>query len=201
MFRSFAIVPAAGRSDRMGTSKLLLPWGKSTVIEHVLAAWRASRVVHTVVVVPSHEGALVALCRRAGAEVVEAATQPPDMKASVLLGLNYVTNRYGPEAGDVWLIAPADIPGLTSAIIDRLLASHRPEDPRIIVPAHGQRRSHPALLPWPLAAEVSGLSNDRGVDELFTRYPILRLEVQAADIPNDLDTPDDYVNQFHRQSP
>ena len=49
--RSFAVIPAAGRSQRMGQPKLLLPWGRTTVIEHVLGVWRASRVTHTVIVV------------------------------------------------------------------------------------------------------------------------------------------------------
>ena len=48
---SFAIIPAAGRSQRMGEPKLLLPWGQSTIIEHVLAVWCASRVEAVVMVV------------------------------------------------------------------------------------------------------------------------------------------------------
>ena len=49
--RTFAIIPAAGRSQRMGQPKLLLPWRNSTIIEHVLAAWRASQVSHMLMVV------------------------------------------------------------------------------------------------------------------------------------------------------
>ncbi|MEZ6078052.1 MAG: NTP transferase domain-containing protein [Pirellulaceae bacterium] len=47
---TFAIVPAAGRSRRMGQSKLLLPWRGTTVIEHVIEAWLRSRVTQVVVV-------------------------------------------------------------------------------------------------------------------------------------------------------
>ena len=43
-FRAFAIVPAAGRSTRMGRPKLLLPWSDGSMIESQLRAWRASRV-------------------------------------------------------------------------------------------------------------------------------------------------------------
>jgi CTP:molybdopterin cytidylyltransferase MocA len=35
--QTFAIIPAAGRSVRMGQPKLLLPWGQTTLLEHVLA--------------------------------------------------------------------------------------------------------------------------------------------------------------------
>ena len=49
--RSFAIIPACGRSVRMGTPKLLMPWKDSTVIEAVLAAWEQSQIDEIVVVV------------------------------------------------------------------------------------------------------------------------------------------------------
>jgi molybdenum cofactor cytidylyltransferase len=59
MFRSFAIVPAAGRSARMGAPKLLLPLGDRPVIDWVLAAWTASRVTRTVVVVRADDAPLL----------------------------------------------------------------------------------------------------------------------------------------------
>ena len=37
------IILAAGASERMGRPKLLLPWGKSTVLAHLLAQWRLHR--------------------------------------------------------------------------------------------------------------------------------------------------------------
>jgi molybdenum cofactor cytidylyltransferase len=185
----------------MGTSKLLLPWGEGTILESVLAAWRASRVDHTVAVVLATDDKLLALCRSAGVDVAETPTRPADMKASVRFGLEEVAKRYQPDAGDAWLVGPADIPGLKPAVIDRLLAAHRPGNLAIVVPVHGLRRGHPALLPWGLVDEVSHLPQDRGIDELFTRYPVLNVDVQAADIPHDLDSPDDYENQIRRHGP
>jgi molybdenum cofactor cytidylyltransferase len=32
-----AVVLAAGQSKRMGQQKMLLPWGKSTVIAHIIS--------------------------------------------------------------------------------------------------------------------------------------------------------------------
>ncbi len=67
--RSFAIVPAAGRSVRMGRPKLNLPWGESTVLEHVVQAWLASRVDRVIVVVRRDDERLDELCRSLGVEV------------------------------------------------------------------------------------------------------------------------------------
>ncbi|HEX6960549.1 MAG TPA: NTP transferase domain-containing protein, partial [Lacipirellula sp.] len=83
--RNFAIVPAAGVSARMGAHKLLLPWGASTVIEQVLAAWRASRVGRIVVVARADDEPLLDRCRKMGVDLVTTVAETPDMKASVRL--------------------------------------------------------------------------------------------------------------------
>jgi len=46
-----AIVLAAGKSVRFGQPKLLMPWGKSTVIEHIIQTIRRSGIkdIHVVV--------------------------------------------------------------------------------------------------------------------------------------------------------
>ena len=51
MPRSFALIPAAGHSLRMGQPKLLMPVEGRPLILHMLAAWQASKVERVVVVV------------------------------------------------------------------------------------------------------------------------------------------------------
>ena len=50
-----AIVPAAGRSERMGRPKLILPIGGATVIARVVAALRQGGAEPVVVVAPPAE--------------------------------------------------------------------------------------------------------------------------------------------------
>lgn len=190
--RAWAIVPAAGRSLRMGRPKLLLPWGAHTVIEAVLAAWRASRVAATIVVVHPDDLELAALCRRAGAEVVQAPQAPPDMKASVILGLDFIERTLAPRGDEAWLAAPADLPLLSAATIDRLIAEHDPARPRILVPVHGGRRGHPVLFPWALAAEARRLGEGAGLDRLLADFAPRELASGPEALAADLDTPDDY---------
>ena len=88
--QSFAIIPAAGRSQRMGQPKLLLPWGERTIIEHVLGVWRASRVTQVVLIVHPQDARLAELGRGCGAVVVQPADAPREMKVSVQIGLAHV---------------------------------------------------------------------------------------------------------------
>ena len=190
--RVFAVVPAAGRSRRMGQAKLLLPWREATVIEQVLAAWQGSRVACVVVVVHPDDTELADVCRRAGAIVQVAATPPPDMKASVRLGLEWLDEHFAPTAADAWMLAPADVPELTSRQIDRVLAEFDPSAGEILVPVHAGRRGHPVLFPWPLAAEVPRLADDEGINALVKRHPVRELPNDDPGILTDLDTPEDY---------
>jgi len=191
--RFFAVVPAAGRSARMGEPKLLLPWGDSTMIEHVLAQWRAADVARVVIVVHPADARLAELCRGAGAVVVQPEVPPADMKASVRHALNWITEHEAPRAQDAWLLAPADMPLVTPAVIRAVIAAHDKTAPRIIAPIAAGRRGHPVLFPWPLADEVAGLAENEGVSAIVQRHAVKELAwPNAQEVLTDIDTPEEY---------
>lgn len=197
--RSFAVVPAAGRSTRMGRPKLLMPWGGSTVIEHVLAAWRASRVQYVIATVHPDDQRLAETCRRAGAEVVVATPPPPDMKASVTYGLAHIGSVFSPSADDAWLLAPADMPRLAPGTIDAVLDIWRAGFSGVVVPRHAGRRGHPVLFSWAQAAEVTTLGPDEGLNSLLARHPVREIDIADDGTLVDVDTPEDY-RRWHRRS-
>ncbi|MBW3597844.1 MAG: nucleotidyltransferase family protein [Planctomycetes bacterium] len=189
--RSIAIIPAAGHSRRMGRPKLLLPWRGKPVIQHVVQAWRRSRVSHVVVVVRKDDRDLLAALSGLDLAIVAADPPPPHMKDSVELGLSYAECAYSPESRDVWLLAPADMPRLSPETIDALLDQHDPAHPHILIPQAGGVTGHPVLFPWPLASEVARLRDDEGINVLRERFPHRMIPVAAAGFA-DLDTPEDY---------
>lgn len=225
--RAFAIVPAAGLSRRMGQAKLLLPWGQATVIEFVLARWCASQVERIVVVArrgdePLHDRIRQAQRRSAALasppppfdprsapdlqsapdptpriELVLPASDPPDMKDSVRVALSHLREVAQARPDDVWLMAPADMPDLSSRVVDRLIEATRRFPGEILVPRAGGRRGHPVLFPFAFAPHVDGLGPSEGLNRLLERLPVRELEwpVEAADeaVPGDLDTPADYA--------
>ncbi len=192
-WQSVAIVPAAGRSVRMGQAKLLMPWGGATLIEHVLGAWRGSRVTATAIVLHPDDHELAEICRSAGVEVVVAESPPPDMKASITLGLRHFEHTRQPSADDVWLVAPGDLPLLESRTIDALLAMHDPTKPTILAPIDpAGKRSHPVLFPWSLAAAVRELPANQGLKHLLDQHAVREVSVSWLVPSADVDTPEDY---------
>jgi molybdenum cofactor cytidylyltransferase len=192
--RSYAIVPAAGASVRMGAHKLLMSLGGRTLIERVLASWRESEVTRAVVVVWGADAPLLERCAAAGVDVVAAESRPPDMKASVQLALQHVAARYSPDPNDAWLLAPADLPQLSSAAINAVLAAYDRERPSAVAPAFDGERGHPLLLPWALAERVATLAADVGVNSILQEISVREVVWGDDSILRDVDTRCDFAS-------
>src|SRR6476661_7000169 len=98
----FALIPAAGRSQRMGRPKLLLPWGNATLIEHVVTTWRASRVDHVITIHHPEDEDLANLCAKSGAFTVAPDSPPAEMKDSIRCGLKTAQQMFGAGGQDAW---------------------------------------------------------------------------------------------------
>ncbi len=197
MPRYFAIIPAAGNSTRMGSPKLLLPMGSGTLIEQTLAAWRASRVEKVVVIVRPDDQELAHLCRSCGVDVVVPPIVPPEMKDSVLHGLQHIQANYSPVDEDAWLLAPADMPSLSPRVIEALIMAHDCNKNCMLIPTLGGKRGHPVLFPWSISGEVFSLSANEGLNVLRQRFPSQEIPCDSVEPAEstafgDVDTPEDF---------
>jgi molybdenum cofactor cytidylyltransferase len=176
----------------MGRPKLALPLAGRTVIEQVVGSLRAGGVSAVVVVIAPHTSELAPLATAAGAEVHALPHPTPDMRATVEAGLAHVEQLYHPDPRDWWLLAPADHPVLSAAVVRELLAVGGAARESVVVPVHEGRRGHPTLVRWPLAAAVRAIPAGRGINSLLREYETLELVVGDPAILTDLDTPEDY---------
>ena len=160
---SFAVIPAAGESRRMGHPKLLLPWRDSTVLQCVLAVWKASDVYATVLVVRPEDTQLAEMGRQMDVDVVVPEVAPSEMKLSVQAALDYIGRRYRPV--DVRHLAA--LPGRRSECDSaddphRCSRSARDSAADIVVPVFGGCRGHPVAFSWRLARDVEHLGARKG---------------------------------------
>lgn len=194
MSRLFAVVPAAGRSRRMGRPKLLMRLGETTVIGRLLDHLQQAGVVERLVVVRRDDEPLAAAVRERGATLVQPALDPPDMRASVACALEALQSSRSPSDRDGWLLIPADAVLLEPGVIANLREVWDREQPLILVPEFEGRRGHPVCFRWGLAREVGTIPPDHGVNWLVQQHAA---EVRTWTAPDrsvlfDLDTPEDY---------
>jgi CTP:molybdopterin cytidylyltransferase MocA len=176
----------------MGGPKLLLPWGAGTILDAVLTAWKASRVHAVVVVVHPDDADVGEACRRHTVDLVIPEPPPEDMRASVLAGLQSLAATHRPTDEDCWLTAPADLPRLSTEVINLLVAAHSPRAGACRVPVFQGRRGHPALFPWRTAQSVGQLLPGEGLNRFLRSQPVVEVEAPRECLADDVDTWSDY---------
>jgi molybdenum cofactor cytidylyltransferase len=189
--KACGILLAAGQARRMGRPKLLLPWGNSTVLGTVVDAFLGAGMDPVLVVIGGPTGS--ALRQAVGARRVRFVENPEpegEMLSSVRCGL-----KAAPEGMDAFVVSPADMPGLTSALIRELLSAHQRLGGKITVPVWQGRRGHPLVFAAQLRGEVLTRFDGVGLRGLLESHAPEVREWPAPDaaVVWDLDTLEDYA--------
>ena len=186
-----ALILAAGKSSRMGSANKLLAEGGGRPMVARVAEIALASCARPVVVVTGFEGGLIAAAL-AGLAVAIAPNPDYNLGLSTSLKTGLAALKEPGVAGA--LLLPGDMPHLTAATLDRLIAAFAQSGGHAIcVPEAAGVRGNPLLWPADLFAVMAGLSGDKGARELLARYPdrIKIVAAPASEILADVDTPED----------
>jgi molybdenum cofactor cytidylyltransferase len=185
-----AIVLAAGRSTRMGVTKMTLPWGDTTVIGQVVRVLVDSGVPDILVVTGGAQSevqqALQGLPVR---EVYNPEYQQREMLSTFKLGLSNQGDHL-----DAVLVVLGDQPQIERKVVQSLIKVYSETRSALVVPSFQMRRGHPWLMDrslWPAALELQEPATLR---DFLAEYQssIQYVNVDTPSILQDLDTPGDY---------
>ncbi len=190
-----AVVLAAGLSRRMGTNKLLLPFGESTVLSHIVSTLQDCRL-DEIVVVTGHEREkveeMLGRHRDAGLGsgfrfVYNPNYATGEMLSSIQVGLAEMRSHC-----DAALIVLGDQPHIERRIVDQVIAAHKPG--AVVIPSFNRRGGHPILIDrarWP---EVLALPIDSNLREMLRARAdwVHYVAVDTQTVLRDVDTPKDY---------
>ena len=200
-----AILLAAGRSTRMGAgNKLLAEIGGRPMVSWVAEAVLASRAT-AIVVVTGHQRERIkaALGDRLGdppgdppAAARLTLAHNPDYRAGLSTSLHRGLAALPAEV-DGALVCLGDMPQISKAVIDRLIAAFDPLEGRTIcLPTWRGKRGNPVLVARRFFPEMQAISGDVGARLLIGDYPEAVREVAMDDLPAgqavliDVDTPE-----------
>ena len=186
-----AAVLAAGASRRMGgRDKLLEPVEGAPVLARVARAALESRADETLVVLPPHgEARRAALDGLDGARIVENRLAAEGMAASIR-----AATAAAAAQTDALILLLADMPEVSAAHLDALIAAYDPEEGRAICRASdGQGRpGHPVLIGRRFFEALGRLEGDAGAKALLEAHGDLVETVPTPGLAatTDLDTPE-----------
>lgn len=177
-----AIILAAGKSTRMGeVNKLTEEVAGSPMVARVVDAALTSRVSKIVVVTGhEHEKVEAALAAR-DVETIRNPDYDQGLSISLKAGIAALP-KTGSGAVDGAMVLLGDMPDVTSAHIDRLIAAFDPEEGRsICVPTWEGKRGNPVLWGAEYFEEIQGLTGDTGAKQLFADHAGEIAEVPMPD--------------------
>jgi molybdenum cofactor cytidylyltransferase len=186
--RIAAVVLAAGRSRRMGTNKLVERVGDGPMVARVVDAALASSAAPVLVVTGHQRQAVAATLEGRPVTFVHNPAYAEGISTSVKAGIAAL-----PDDVDGVLICLGDMPGITPAVLDRLIAAYAPAENRAIcVPTFAGRRGNPVLWDRRFFAEMMEIAGDTGARHLVGAHADQVAEVEMADdgVLVDVDTPD-----------
>ena len=187
MPRIAAIVLAAGLSARMGSNKLLAPVAGKPLVRHAVEAALGSAAETVIVVTGKGASAVRQAITPLTPLFVENHDYSKGLSTSLKCGLRQV-----PDGCDGALVLLGDMPGVTSALLDKLVAAFDPAEGRAIcVATHHGKRGNPVLWSRRFFPEIMALEGDVGARHLIAQNGELVCEVEADDDAPlaDIDTP------------
>jgi molybdenum cofactor cytidylyltransferase len=189
-----AVVLAAGLSTRMGTPKMILPWGQTTVIGQVVAAVAQAGADPILVVTGGAHAAVQAALRGSPARpLYNPRHAEGGMLSSLQAGLAALDARV-----QAALVVLGDQPQVQPQVIQAVIACRQETGALLVAPSYRMRRGHPWLVGRPLWAEILNLDPGLTLKDFVNAHASLLhyVEVDTPAILLDLDTPQDY--QAHR---
>ncbi|MET3521164.1 molybdopterin-binding/glycosyltransferase family 2 protein [Mesorhizobium abyssinicae] len=180
------VLLAAGRSSRMGgPNKLLALFDGKPLVRRAAERALGSRASSTIVVTGhQRERVLVAL---SGLDVILA--DNPDFADGLSSSLKAGIAKVSADAAGAMIVL-GDMPGVSSADLDRLIEAFRRSGGRSVVrAAHDGRRGNPVLLPRSLFGAIAHLEGDTGARHLVEAGGLDVVDVEIGNAASvDVDT-------------
>ncbi len=191
---SVAVIPAAGRSTRMGRSKAELPYRGATVIEATLRALGRGGVDQACVVLAPGSTLRDTLPGDGFIRTRENPEPERGMLSSVVEGLLELGGaRSLAQRGAVLVVCPVDFPALRGSTVAAVIQAIE-NGAELAVPVHAGRRGHPLAICPRLIPAIPELDLEVGLRQLLDHHAAAVVEVAVEDpgIHLNVNTPEDY---------
>lgn len=185
-----AIILAAGESKRMGQPKMLMPWGKSTVLQTVISTVQAAGVNDILVVTGGARQQVEMLIGKTVQTAFNSGYETGEMLSSIQAGLAEKMRE-----ASAALICLGDQPQVEERSVRYICNAFLTSKSQIVVPSYQNQRGHPWLVARPLWNELLAMKAPKTPRDFLKKNArkIHYINVDTPSVLADLDTPEDYL--------
>jgi molybdenum cofactor cytidylyltransferase len=185
------ILLAAGSSSRMGRPKMLLPWGATSVIGHLIAQWKSLEAEQIAVVCGVGDEAMNDELERLGFPK-EHRILNPSPERGMFSSIQCAARWTGCKAELThWAVVLGDQPHLRPKTLRALLEFAVAQPQKICLPFQGGHRRHPVLLPETAFRRLQK-STAQDLKEFLQSEHLALCEMDDPGLDLDIDRPEDY---------
>lgn len=186
-----AVVLAAGKSERMGGVKAVLPYKNTTFIENIVDNIKNSGINDVFVVLGFNREKIESFLKNA--KIIINPRPEEGQFSSLKTGIANL-----PKDATAAMVHLVDVPAVAPETYKAVLNAHENNPEKIIIPCYNERHGHPVIFPkkffnrildYPVSKTARDFIHEQSKDN------ILNIEVNDPAILKDFDTRQDLCNQ------
>jgi molybdenum cofactor cytidylyltransferase len=190
------LILGAGKSERMGRPKALLPFQQTCFLTHILKEATHSELTCVRVVLGHQSDAILRALPEIEPNTILNRDYELGQLSSLQCGLRHLISAQ-PEGVMVFLI---DHPMIHRTLINQLIDAFSRSAAPIVLPSFQHRRGHPMIFGADLFNELLDAPLDQGAITVVRKHAheILHLNVDEPGVLVDIDTPEAYEEHVVR---
>lgn len=184
------IILAAGAARRMNQAKMLLPFGKHTLLETIIDKAKEINPDQICVVTGMYHNQIVTKVPDNQIHFVFNEQWEEGMSGSIKKGLAYLVNE-NPKL-ELVLIMVADQPYISSALLKEMIAIQTNTNKGIVAASYAGVAGTPVLFQSKHFSKLEKLTGDKGARSILQQYldDLITIDFPLGEI--DIDTEEDY---------
>lgn len=184
------LILAAGSASRMQQPKMLLPFGKGTILSHLLEETKAVQPKAICVVTGYYHTAMLPLLQTESVMVVYNEDWKAGMAGSIKIGLSALLEQQ--PALDLVMILVSDQPFITRPLLQEMIQTQETSGKGIVAAFYNGIKGTPVLFSKKYFHHLQELQGDKGAKSILQLVPDDIITVDFAEGEMDIDTPEDY---------
>lgn len=184
------LILAAGSASRMQQPKMLLPYGKGTILSHSLAEAKAVQPKAICVVTGYYHETMMPMLQTEPVLVVYNEQWQDGMAGSIKKGLSALLEQE-PELDSVMILV-SDQPFISTGLLQEMIHTQQTSGKAIVAAFYNGVKGTPVLFTHRYFQQLQQLQGDKGARSILQLVPDEIATVDFAEGEMDIDTPEDY---------